>query len=154
MLFSFCLIFFANFSLALLTKVLLIKKRVSYQPNLFYWYNVAMQIITKDINLLAITWGWFAIIFFIFIKDLLKSQRLHLLYQLFLLYLTLNYSYDSIKIISIKKISICACHFEKSWYHVTRATPEIQGQFRNSTFFHTIFPLHEITQWYRKNFNW
>ena len=81
---------------------------------------------------------------FIFIKDHLKSQRLHSLYHLYLSYLTASYRYDRIKIIFIKKISIWACYLEESWCSATWVTPEIQSWFQISTFFYAILPLHEI----------
>ena len=86
---------------------------------------------------------------FIFMKDHLKSQRLHSLYHHYLSHLTVSYRYDCIKIIFIKKIFLCACYFEESWCSVTWVTPNIQIQFQVSAFFYAIFPLmkyHDSTK--------
>ena len=45
---------------------------------------------------------------------------------LYLSYLTVSDSYGCIKIIFIKKMSICTCHFKESRCSVIRVTPKIQ----------------------------
>ena len=79
-LFSFCSIFLANFSLLLLAKVLLINKACILVSNfmlLIYCsyanYNQGLQC-----PYYLSTWGSFAIILFIFIKDLLMIFIYHI----------------------------------------------------------------------------
>ena len=58
--------------------------------------------------------GAFVIIFFI-CRDLLNYlKHLQSLYYHYVTYITANYSYKCMKIIIIKEISICVCHFEES----------------------------------------